>query len=107
MKLNVYSIYDSAATAYTQPFFMHNDGLAVRAFQGNVNTTDSNINLNPDQFTLFQIGTYDDNSGELISITPKSLGNGLQYKEKTDKLSDFAVQIDDIQNMLEKLLEKK
>ena len=61
MKLNVYSIHDSAAKAFTQPFFMHNDGLAIRAFQGNVNSKEgNNISDHPDQFTLYKIGEFDD-----------------------------------------------
>lgn len=90
MMLNVYSFYDSAAKAYTQPFFLHNDGLAIRAFQSNVNDESGNNNIanNPDQFTLYRIGQYDDVNGELIPTTPESLGNGVKYQDKikvTDK----------------------
>jgi hypothetical protein len=42
MKLNVYSIYDDTAKAYMQPFFLHNHGLAVRAFVDQVNRDDAN-----------------------------------------------------------------
>jgi hypothetical protein len=80
MLLNIYSIYDSAANAYATPFFMQNDGLATRAFQANVDNKDSQIHEFPDQFTLFHIGTYDDENGSINSITPKSLGNALTYK---------------------------
>lgn len=90
MELNVYSFYDSAAKAYTQPFFLHNDGLAIRAFQNNINDTSGNNNIanNPDQFTLYKIGTFDDIDGNINAIVPESLGNGLKYVEKvkvTDK----------------------
>lgn len=81
MLLNIYSIFDSAAEAYTKPFYMHNDGLAIRAFQDNVNSEDqNNISNHPDQFTLFKIGTYDDKTGEITNLENKSLGNGLEYK---------------------------
>jgi hypothetical protein len=84
MKLNVYSIFDSAAKAYTNPFFMHNDGLAIRAFSDNVNSEqENNIAKHPDQFTLFRIGEFDDSTGEIKTDVVKSLGTGLQYQEKS------------------------
>jgi hypothetical protein len=103
MKLKVYSIFDSAAKAYVQPFYMHNDGLAIRAFMDNVNSKEeNNISKHPDQFTLFQIGEFDDTSGKIDSIDPKSLGNGLEFKndEALDKMSALI-------NKLEKYLEDK
>ena len=99
----MYTIYDSAAKAYTQPFFMHNDGLAIRAFQDNVNATEqNNISLHPDQFTLFKTAEWDDNSGHITPIEPTSLGNGLELKnpEQTDPKQLSLMQ------ELEKLLEK-
>jgi hypothetical protein len=85
MKLNVYSIFDSAAKAYTQPFFMHNDGLAIRAFQDNVNAEqENNISKHPDQFTLFKIAEFDDATGQIEAISPRSLGNGLEFKTETE-----------------------
>jgi hypothetical protein len=102
MKLNVYSIYDSAAKAYTQPFFMHNDGLAIRAFQDNVNAPDNNIANHPDQFTLFCIGEYDDSSGELSKSTVRSLGTGLEYKNQAPE-DKMQMHIEEIINKLDKL----
>ena len=79
MKLKVYSVYDQAAKAFTQPFYLHNDGLAVRSFQDNVNHQDSQISKHPDQFTLFLIGEFNDVDGTITCHEPKSLGTGLQY----------------------------
>ena len=81
MNLNVYSLFDQAAEAFTQPFFMHNDGLAIRAFQDNVNATDTNVAQHPDQFTLFKLGTYGDINGKLVpEETPVSIALGLELK---------------------------
>jgi hypothetical protein len=91
MKLNVYSIFDTAAKAYTTPFFMHNDGLAIRAFQDNVNAEqENNISKHPDQFTLFKIGEFDDATGEIKTDVVKSLGTGLEYKNSPDISEDIA-----------------
>jgi hypothetical protein len=105
MKLNVYSIFDSAAKAYTNPFFMHNDGLAIRAFSDNVNSEqENNISKHPDQFTLFRIGEFDDSSGEIKTDIVKSLGTGLQYQEKTGLDESQAALII---NLLKELKEEK
>ena len=105
MKLNVYSIFDSAAKAYTNPFFMHNDGLAIRAFADNVNSEqENNISKHPDQFTLFRIGEFDDASGEIKTDIVKSLGTGLQYQEKTGLDESQATLII---NLLKELKEEK
>lgn len=70
MILNMYSIYDTAAKAYIQPFFMHNDGLAIRAFQDNVNSPDSQINKHPKQFHLYKVGMWDDAEAKIESLEP-------------------------------------
>lgn len=84
-------MFDSAAKAYTAPFFMHNDGLAIRAFQDNVNAEqENNISKHPDQFTLFRIGEFDDATGEIKTDVVKSLGTGLEYKNSPDISEDIA-----------------
>lgn len=83
MKLYAYSLFDSAAHAFTTPFFVHSDGLAVRVFQDNVNSkNESNISMHPDQFTLFKIGTFDDGTGHFQPLAaPESMQNGLTLIE--------------------------
>ena len=84
MELNVYSIFDSAAQAFTQPFFMQNDGLAIRAFMDNVNSKEpNNICEHPEHFTLFKIAEFDDQTGTMKNLeTNKSLGLGITFKEQ-------------------------
>lgn len=86
MKVNQYSIYDQTAEAFVQPFFMHNDGLAIRAFQDNVNSgDDNNIAKHPEQFQLYRLATFDDKSGIIEPLeAPKILANGLELKNPTD-----------------------
>ena len=107
MILTIYSIYDSAAKAYAQPFFMHNDGLAIRAFQDMVNSQDeNNIAKHPDQFTLFKLGTFDDQSGNFTSIDPDSKGNGVEYKNLLEKDEGQAMILEKL-SVIETLLEDK
>lgn len=76
----MYTFFDSAAQAFTNPFFMHNDGLAIRAFQDNVNAKEeNNMSLHPEQFTLFQLAEWDDKNAQVTPLeTPKSVALGVE-----------------------------
>ena len=87
MKLNMYSFFDSAAQAFTNPFFMHNDGLAIRAFQDNVNSKDeNNMSLHPEQFTLFKIANWEDKNATLEPLdAPQSIAIGVELVNEENK----------------------
>jgi len=80
MKLKIFSLFDAAASAFSAPFFMQNDGLAIRAFQDNVNAKEeNNISLHPEQFTLFKLAEWDDKTGKFELLdTPLSLALGVE-----------------------------
>lgn len=85
MKHNVYSIFDAAAEAYFPPFFLHTEGMAIRGFTDAVNDPESQVGKHPKDYTLFQIGTFDDNTGIITPLqTNKPLGNGLHFVVKSD-----------------------
>ncbi len=77
--LRIYSIYDSASDAYMRPFFAQSNGAAIRAFSDLVVSNDHPVGQHPADYTLFEIGAFDDNTGEIGPVVPKSLGNGLDY----------------------------
>lgn len=79
MKLSIYSIYDSAVMAYTNPFVMQTDAQAIRAFADNVNDEKSQMNKHPEQFTLFRIARFDDSKG-IVENDSKALGKANEYK---------------------------
>jgi len=79
----VFTIYDSKMEAYMQPFFMSQKGQAVRAFTDTVNDPTSQFNKHPEDFTLFEIGEYDDATGKFTNLqTPNSLGLALEYRKQ-------------------------
>lgn len=79
MVLKVYAIQDVKAGHYATPFFMASNGLAIRAFSDLVKDQQSTLSRHPDDFKLFLIGEYDDNSGELISTKPEFLANASEF----------------------------
>jgi len=83
MLMKVFSVYDSAAGAYLQPFFMASRGQAIRAFTDLVNDGTHSFAKHADDYTLFELGTYDDSSGKLVSHdTPQSLGVAVEYVKR-------------------------
>lgn len=80
MILKVYTVYDSKAEAYLQPFFSQSKGVAIRSFQEAVRDEKSNISKYPEDFTLFELGEYDDaNSKFNLHDTPQSLGVAVEF----------------------------
>lgn len=85
MKLVVCAVYDTKAKAHLTPFFVHNTAVAVRAFAGAVNADKgtSPVADNPGDFILFHLGTFDDETGQIVMLGyPDNLGNGAQYRRE-------------------------
>lgn len=75
MLLKMFTVYDSKSKLYMQPMFFQTTGMAARSFEDTVNTKDHVFNNHPEDFTLFEIGVYDDNSAAVQMLdTPISLG---------------------------------
>lgn len=77
-----YSIYDSKAEAYSRPFFAINKAMAIRSFQDIAADQQHPIGQHPEDYTLFEIGQWDDTTSELKNITNISLGCALEYQNK-------------------------
>ncbi len=75
----IYSVYDSTAEAYLEPFFAKNDGTARRSFSVAVNEPGHDFGKFPQDFVLFKIGMWDELSGVIDAGVPKSLGLGVQF----------------------------
>ena len=67
MKLKIYSIKDTKV-AYMQPFYQNNEAVAVRNLANAVNSSQlNNINQNLEDMELWQLGEFDDQTGEITS----------------------------------------
>lgn len=78
MITKMFTIFDSKAGAYNAPFCFGATGQAVRAFADLVNDPQSNIARHPADYTLFEIGTYDDQTGTMEGIVHITLGCGVE-----------------------------
>jgi hypothetical protein len=87
MRLNTYSIYDSAAKCYQRPFFAGQDGEALRMFGDLANgLNDTPIGQHPEHFHLYRIGTYDDQTATIKNEENESLASAISLvKDKNQK----------------------
>lgn len=72
MIYGVYAIYDAAAQLFTAPTIDISDASSVRAFQQALANSGSIMNFKPDDFSLYQVGTFDVVTGRLEAMVPPS-----------------------------------
>lgn len=82
MNSKFYSVHDQAAESYGMPVVQPSKGIAIRQFAEQVNDKTSFIGKHPGDFTLFELGTYDSETGKIIAHeAPMSCGNGVDFLE--------------------------
>ena len=80
MKTKAFAVYDSKVKNYTKPLYHRNAAEAIRGFEQECNNPESQLNKFASDFTLFEIGEYDDETAILTyEQAPISLGNALQF----------------------------
>lgn len=82
MKHKLFTVYDSAAKAYLPPFCLPEEGMALRTFKDCVNEPTHAFSKNPADYTLFNLGAYDDNTAEITTNKRTiKLANGLELQD--------------------------
>lgn len=78
----VYSVFDSKARVFCKPFFVPTAEVAVRAFKGAANDGTHEMGRHGEDFTLFQVGEFDDERGVLTPLAQNiNLGLAANFKE--------------------------
>lgn len=78
--MKIFAVWDNKAEAFMQPFFSDTVGLALRAFQNNIENPESIMNKYPNDFCLYEIGTFDEASGIIENHEQnKNLGMAIEY----------------------------
>lgn len=73
MITKVFSLYDSKAQAFGPPFYMQTRGMAVRALADTVQDNNSMVSRHPEDYVLYQIAEFDDNTAEYKNKNPHEL----------------------------------
>lgn len=71
MKLNVYSVFDVKAKVFGSPFYAQCHEIAIRNCAAAVRESDQSSMLSkfPEDFTLYFVGTWDDELGVLFPLS--------------------------------------
>ena len=90
MRLNVYTIFDSAAGAYMRPFFAQSDGQALRGFTDISCDAEHDIGKHPEDYSLYRIGTFDDQKAKLDPEDRQCLATAQEVVASSRKVDNQA-----------------
>lgn len=78
MRYKICSIRDRASDTFSVPVYLPSKGAAIRSFADEVNRVDPNNNLNkhPEDFDLYYLGEFDDETGTFECERPQQLAVG-------------------------------
>lgn len=87
MNYKMYSIFDTKSRVYAQPWFSVNDATAIRSFSQVANDPSTQIFHHPEDFILYQIGHFSDDSGVCMATTPPvHLGAASNFKREDTQI---------------------
>jgi hypothetical protein len=79
--MKVYSVYDVKMGLYDKPFYQHNKLQAIRSFADAVNDSESPFFKHPEDYRLFELGEYDQDTGLFKTDQPVLLAEALEFKK--------------------------
>ena len=112
MKVNMYSIYDSKTKTFSPPFPDLRDESAIRQFSEQCLDPQNNLSKYSMDYTLFTVGTYDDEMGQMNSAVPTELitaDNAIanmreeQLRQHTNITKRLQAEVDKIEALNDKL----
>lgn len=79
----MYSVHDSKAEIFHPPFFKHSHGEAERELTTLVNDNKSTISQYPEDYNLYFVGEYNDQSGVITALaTPHHVAKAALLKKQ-------------------------
>lgn len=76
----IYAIHDVKVKAYAAPFFMRTNEEALRAFGTACQDETTKFSKHPEDFTLVQIGMWDEQDGVIEGQAPVILARADEYR---------------------------
>jgi hypothetical protein len=64
--LTIVAVKDRAVDAYNRPFYVPTIGAAIRSFTDEVNRTESEMHSHPEDYDLYDMGTFCDQTGTFL-----------------------------------------
>lgn len=82
MKLMIYAVRDRATDQFGNPMFLVASGQAIRSFTDEVNRADKDNQIfnHPDDFDLYELGSYETSTGLFDVHVPEQVCIGKNVK---------------------------
>jgi hypothetical protein len=77
--LEMYSVSDIKGKLYMQPFLARTRGEAIRSFTEAIKDKNTMISKYPEDYNLYKIGLFNQNTGILKGIEHESLGKASDF----------------------------
>lgn len=79
MILKIYTVRDSKAGSYLQPFCAQNVGVAVRMVTATARDPESMFNQFPGDYDLYEVGEFDQQIGRVSESKPEYIGKVVDF----------------------------
>ena len=97
MKLKVYAMFDAVSAVFTRPVFLNTVAEARRGFTAEAVNPESPVGKNPEDYSIYEIGEYDDTNGYIQGMSPQRVYTGLEavaeHAEKVRRLQKLRGEI--------------
>lgn len=81
MVLKMYSVRDAKGEIFHPPHYLRSHGEAERTFHQLVKDEKSMISKFPEDYDLYYLGDYDDNTGKITPLdTPTHIAKAVQFQ---------------------------
>jgi hypothetical protein len=77
VKVKLFAVLDSASGVYDGPVPAQTEGVALRNFENMAKSEQTPIGKNPEYFSLWIVGEWNDATGEVISEDKRVLANAI------------------------------
>lgn len=85
MTQKIYSVRDSKGEFYSPPFYQRTHGKAEQAFQDVYRDTKTQVHLYPEDFDLYFIGEFDEQTGQVRGLdTPQHIIKAVAFQNQTN-----------------------
>lgn len=71
--MQIFCIHDTKAESHLQPFFCENEAVALRLLSKPCRDENHSFCNNSEDYHLYQIGMYDENTGEIDAIQKRHI----------------------------------
>lgn len=80
MKTMIVAVMDRQMNAFAAPMAVPTRGIAIRSFSEEVNNPQSPLHKHANDYSLWQLGYFNDETGEMVNEKEK-LGEATDYKQ--------------------------